>query len=439
MVLAIVALLFAWPDLLSYGNRVGKTDFVTQRLSGLVLENPRYVGTDPDGRPYEVSAVRASKDAEDATLLYLDQPQADLMDLEGDSTWMRVTAGSGTYDTTMKLMQLHGGVTILDWAQRSLELETASVDLNAGTLTSTRPVTGDRPERQDRRPGTADHRSRRTYCIHRPVQGGLRPMTGRVRAIGTVAAMTGLLAAIALAPGPARTQGTEETRQLPIEVTADQGIEWNQVERLYVARGNAVATRGDVRISGDTIAAAYQERGQDDSEIYQVEVTGAVVVSAPGKTLYGDRAVYDLRQAVVVLQGEDLRAELGEETVTARDSLEYWEERLTAVARGEAVARARDRTIRADVLTALFERQGDGSLRAVRMNTHGNTRITTADEVVTGRDGIYDVVKETITLEGGVKITRETMQLNGGRAEVDSGPGSAACCRRLTETGGSVA
>ena len=145
MVLVIVALLFAWPDLLSYGTRVGKTDFVTQRLSGLVLENPRYVGTDPDGRPYEVSAVRASKDAEDATLLYLDQPQADLMDLEGDSTWMRVTAGSGTYDTAMKLMQLHGGVTILDWAQRSLELETASVDLNAGTLTSTRPVTATGP------------------------------------------------------------------------------------------------------------------------------------------------------------------------------------------------------------------------------------------------------------------------------------------------------
>ncbi|MCY4589596.1 MAG: hypothetical protein OXE86_03315 [Alphaproteobacteria bacterium] len=237
--------------------------------------------------------------------------------------------------------------------------------------------------------------------------------------IGPAAAMIVLLAAMILAPEPARTQNAEQARQLPIEVTADQGIEWNQNEKLYVARGNAVATRGEVRISGDTIAAAYEEHGQGDSEIYQVEVTGAVVVSAPGKTLYGDRAIYDLRQAVVVLQGGDLRAELGEETVTARDSLEYWEERLTAVARGEAVARGRDRTIRADVLTALFERQDDGNLRAVQMNTHGNTRITTADEVVTGRDGIYDVVKETITLEGGVKITRETMQLNGGRAEMD--------------------
>ncbi len=244
-------------------------------------------------------------------------------------------------------------------------------------------------------------------------------MTRRVRVIGPAVTMIGLLAAMVLAPGPARTQNAAETRQLPIEVTADQGIEWNQIERLYVARGNAVATRGEVRISGDTIAAAYEEHGQNDSEIYQVEVTGAVVVSAPGKTLHGDRAVYDLRQAVVVLQGSDLRAELGEQTVTARDSLEYWEERLTAVARGDAVARGGDRTIRADVLTALFERQDDGNLRAVRMNTHGNTKITTADEVVTGRDGIYDVVKETITLEGGVKITRKTMQLNGDRAEVD--------------------
>ena len=228
-----------------------------------------------------------------------------------------------------------------------------------------------------------------------------------------------LLAAMVVTLAPARAQQSGERQRLPIEVVADKGIEWNRNEKLYVARGNAVATRGEVRISGDTIAAAYEEHASGDAEIYQVEVTGTVVVSSPGKTLYGDRAVYDLRQALVVLQGTGLRAELGDETVTAKDSIEYWEERLTAVARGEAMARGKDRTIRSDVLTALFERQDDGSLRAVQMNAHGNTEITTAEEVVTGRDGTYDIVNERITLKGGVKITREKMQLNGGRAEVD--------------------
>ena len=144
-VLAIVVLLFAWPDLLPDGNRSDDANLLERRMSGLVLENPRYVGTDSDGRPYEVSAARASKDADDDTLLYLDQPKANLQDAEADGTWMQVSAGSGTYDTEFKVMQLHGGVTILDWAQRSLELEAAAVDLRTGSLSSDRPVTGAGP------------------------------------------------------------------------------------------------------------------------------------------------------------------------------------------------------------------------------------------------------------------------------------------------------
>src|SRR5262249_19817069 len=65
-----------------------------------------------------------------------------------------------------------------------------------------------------------------------------------------------------------------------------------------------------------------------------------------------DEAVYDTNQAVMVLTGRNLRIESPQSKITARDSLEYYEQKNLAVARGEAVAVQEDKRVRADVLTA---------------------------------------------------------------------------------------
>ncbi|HZB92849.1 MAG TPA: hypothetical protein VE397_15490, partial [Stellaceae bacterium] len=44
----------------------------------------------------------------------------------------------------------------------------------------------------------------------------------------------------------------------PIEIEADDGIEWQQNNRVYIARGNAKATRGQTTVFADTLTAFYR-------------------------------------------------------------------------------------------------------------------------------------------------------------------------------------
>ena len=46
----------------------------------------------------------------------------------------------------------------------------------------------------------------------------------------------------------------DTTSDLPIEVQADEGIEWQQDGQVFLARGNARATRGEVSVHADRAA-----------------------------------------------------------------------------------------------------------------------------------------------------------------------------------------
>jgi lipopolysaccharide export system protein LptA len=156
---------------------------------------------------------------------------------------------------------------------------------------------------------------------------------------------------------------------LPLQVQADSGIEWQQNNQLYIARGNAVATRGPSEVHADTLIAHYREvkgapapaaNPPDNSggnpggntEIYRVEAEGHVTMLRDGQTVVGDKAIYDLDQAIMVVTGKGLKLTTATDVVTARDSLEWYEQKQIAVARGNAVAVRNGKTIKADILTA---------------------------------------------------------------------------------------
>jgi lipopolysaccharide export system protein LptA len=191
--------------------------------------------------------------------------------------------------------------------------------------------------------------------------------------------LSALGGAISLALLIAAVPGHRATAQLlnpssdnqPLQVQADSGIEWQQNEKLYIARGNAVATRGPASVRADTLIAHYREvKGSGgaktntntttntdintggNTEIYRVEAEGNVTMTREGQTILGDRAVYDLDQALMVVTGKALKLTTATDTVTARDSLEWYDQKQVAVARGNAVAVRNGKTIKADILTA---------------------------------------------------------------------------------------
>src|SRR5262245_2946290 len=46
----------------------------------------------------------------------------------------------------------------------------------------------------------------------------------------------------------------------PITVTAEQGLEWQQNEKRFIARGNAKATQDDINVTADELTAYYRDK-----------------------------------------------------------------------------------------------------------------------------------------------------------------------------------
>jgi lipopolysaccharide export system protein LptA len=252
---------------------------------------------------------------------------------------------------------------------------------------------------------------------------GFDPWRGFAR---TFLALLAVVAGAASAgPGVAQVDAPLDFRETdaPIEVEAEQGIEWRRDDNVYIARGNVRATRGDLTVYAETLTAHYREKSDGGTRIWLIEAVGQVRLASPGRTVYGDKATYDLDQALLTLTGSQLRIETAQEIVTAEESLEYREGAQVAVARGNALAERNGRYVRADILTANFERRPDGKLDLVRLRASGHVRVKAKDTLAQGAMGDYDLRKDIATLTGGVKITTKQAQLDGESAEVNLSTG----------------
>lgn len=226
----------------------------------------------------------------------------------------------------------------------------------------------------------------------------------------------------------------------PIEVYADQGIEWSQDNKAFIARGNAKAVRGNVTITADTLTAKYRDKSaasnqpkpqaaaapegdmSGGTEIYQLEAAGNVVIYTPTERATGTNAEYNIDTAVMVLVGMP-KLVTQTDVVTSNKSLEYWEKEQMAVARGDAVAVRADKTIKADVLSAWFEDQPNKGMTMTKSKGFGNVVIISPRDTVLGDKGDYDAKTGLATLTGNVRMSRGESQLNGGYATVNMNTG----------------
>ncbi|NVK19365.1 MAG: hypothetical protein HWE30_11765 [Methylocystaceae bacterium] len=208
----------------------------------------------------------------------------------------------------------------------------------------------------------------------------------------------------------------------PLEIYADNGIEWQQNQKLIIAQGNAIAKRANVTVNADELRAYYTEDEQNqagNTNIHRLEAIGGVNITSDTEKATGDRAVYDLKRAIMVISGNRPTLRTPQDTISADSTLEYWEEKGQAVARGNATAVREGRKIQADVIAALFHKNKQGKSEIHRVNAFGNVVIITKTEHVTADKGVYNVNSGVATLTGAVKIKRGGNLLNGCSATVN--------------------
>jgi lipopolysaccharide export system protein LptA len=259
----------------------------------------------------------------------------------------------------------------------------------------------------------------------------------------------------------------------PVNITARDGIEWHQNDQEVIAHGDARAVRGNVTITADTLIAYYRRKagagastttppppprpaatGPDETgnnEIYRLEAVGNVHIYTRTDEAVGDRAIYDIDQAVMVMTGKDLKLTTPQDIITARDDLEYWSDKHMAVGRGDAVVTSNDqRQISADTIVAYMKPpdqqqsqqqqqqqaakparppggQQDDDLAASgklqRVEAFGNVVIRTTTQVVRGDRGVYVPDTGMARMAGKTRLTQGQNQVNGSGLEVNLNTG----------------
>jgi lipopolysaccharide export system protein LptA len=283
--------------------------------------------------------------------------------------------------------------------------------------------------------------------------------------------------------GTAAAQQLDLTHGGPIDITARDGIEWRQADQQVIARGDARAIRGAVTVTADRLIAWYRKKAtgtdpqppppttglaadtsSEGNEIYRLQAAGHVRIFTQTDTAEGDRATYDLDQAVLVMTGRNLKLTTPNDVITARDDLEYWPQKHMAVARGDAVVVTNDaKRVAADTLVAYTVEgaapagsptatshgapAGSAATKATpaavpagakptddplassgkleRVEAFGHVSVRTATDTVTGDRAVYVPDTGMARVGGNVQITRGQNQLNGAEADVNMRTGIA--------------
>jgi lipopolysaccharide export system protein LptA len=222
---------------------------------------------------------------------------------------------------------------------------------------------------------------------------------------------------------------TGESGSLPVEIDAASGITCEKKGQVCTARGNVIVTHGDTTLTCDVLKAFFHMDNQDrPQELIRLEAHGNVRIKAKegAKRAAADVGVFHVKTSHAVLTGRDLFLALGETNVRARDSLEYFEQKKLAVAKGEASVEKKGKLLKADQLDAYFKESHQKDTLDHVVAT-GNVFASTQDDVAQGDRGVYTDADEVVILTGNVRITKRGQgRMMGERGRYDMKNGFAA-------------
>lgn len=208
-------------------------------------------------------------------------------------------------------------------------------------------------------------------------------------------------------------------QKAPVEIEASRQLEWLRDKNMYRATGDVVITQGDTVIKGDMAEAEY-DAAVGPSALTLFTVTGNVVMTKPDQTVHADKGVYDTRTEVLTLYGDIVTLKTPTMTVTSTGGMAYDAAKGRATARGNAKVQEATRTIKADVITAFISKNSN---KLDRATADGHVLITMdgkeGKDIAQADQGDYDLVKDTISLRGNVKLTRGSNHMQGDYATIN--------------------
>lgn len=205
----------------------------------------------------------------------------------------------------------------------------------------------------------------------------------------------------------------------PIEIEADQQLEWLRNQHMYRGTGNVMIKQGTTIIRGD-VAEAYYDGAIGPSALTNMIVTGNVVITDQTRIIHADHGTYDIATQKLVLTGKKIILDSPQADVSATGSMTYDAAENKATATGDAEIVQPGQRLKADTVTAWLEK---GTNKLQRAEAKGHVIITRdgrdGKEIIQSQRAVYDTVKNRIDLTGDVRLTRGSNHMQGSHATID--------------------
>jgi len=204
----------------------------------------------------------------------------------------------------------------------------------------------------------------------------------------------------------------------PIEITADNALEWDRAQSTFIARGNARAAQGSMAVNANMLTVSYTD-GDKGMVVTMIHGEGQAKIETETAKAYGDEALYDVGKEYAVLTGSNPHIETDVHVLTAKSKIEYYTGKNKMMATGGVVISNPDGTLQADNVTAFFKKAADGSTALDNVKANGHIVMKTKDEILYGDQADYSATKDYAVVTGNVRIERGRHIMMGQRAEFD--------------------
>jgi lipopolysaccharide export system protein LptA len=203
---------------------------------------------------------------------------------------------------------------------------------------------------------------------------------------------------------------------LPVDISAEDGLEWRRSEHLYIARGKAKAVRGGGTAEADILMAFYDDTGKN---LQRLVGQGNVTLTSGNTVMTGDNGEYDAIERFLRLTGQNLSIKTKNQIITADKSIDYWTAEQIIKTRGNSKIVEKTTIITSNNSTIYLHKDGPKKGDAYQVESNGNVKVVTSKQTATANKLIHNIEKDVTVLLGNVLIVEGDRRIRGEKAEID--------------------
>ena len=203
------------------------------------------------------------------------------------------------------------------------------------------------------------------------------------------------------------TFANENLNQFNVE--ADKSIEYFEKQRIYVASGNAKASKGNFSIEAENITAFMSKT--KESGMNFIEATGNVIIINKDSKAKSNFARYNFKKKIITLKGNIQSIDAKRFKLTSKKFI-YFDD-INKIAKGEGnvnLVLSGPISIFAKRMNANFDKIDNTLITA---SAYESVKIETKLETITCNSAKFDKKTDLISLNGDVVIRRDNNILSG--------------------------